>query len=127
VHKGDAGAVGTGSRRLPGEAQPSGGSAGDRRLEIGDTECEVMNRLAPAVDKLPERSAGRQGLDELDLGRSHRHKGDGYALPGHGRAIPDGEAERRKRDDRLRVKIPDNDREMGETRGGTAHTTAEGR
>lgn len=86
-----------------------------------------MNRLPPAVEKLPEQSPRRQRLDELDLGSSHRHKGDGHALPGHGRAIPDGEAERRKRDDRLRVKIPDDDREMDETRGGTAHTTADGR
>jgi len=127
VHKGDPGAVSARPRPIAGQAQAGPGGLCDRRRQVGDPEGDVVNPLSAAVEKPPERTARRQRLNQLDVGCAHRHEGDRHVFPGHGRPVPDGESERRQRDDRLRAEIPDDDREMRETRIGGVHTTAEGR
>jgi len=127
VHKGDPGAVGARPRPLPGHTQAGPGDLCDGRLEVGHQESDVVDPLAPAVEKPPERAAGRQRLDQLDVGCAHRHEGDDHTLPGHGGPVPDGQPERRQREDCLRAEIPHDDREVRETRVGGGHTTADGR
>lgn len=126
VHERDAGAVRARPRRRSGQLQPGADDLCDCGVEVGDPKGQVMDALAPTVEKPGKRPLSRQRLDQLDLRRPDRDERYRGPFAGHGRPIPGAETQGRERNDGLCLEIPDDDRQMGEARSG-AHTTADGR
>ena len=126
MHKGDPCAVGPCSRRRPREAETRRRRTDDGGVDVGHSQSEVVQALAPAVEKPAERPVAGERLHELEFTVSHLHERHGGAFTGDRGTAPLNEAQGGERNHRLRIEVSDDDGQVRDARDGS-HTAAEGR
>lgn len=126
VDEGDPRAAGPLPWGRPHQAEACRRRPGDRDLDAGHPQREVVQALAPAAEEPAERAFPAERLNQLNFPLSHLDERHGGALSGHGSTVPFDEAQGGKGDRRLSTEIPNDDGQMRET-GSRGHTTADGR